>query len=197
MSAVAKAESMCERASAVPATFEAGPERLRTLVVEHFDAVWCFLRRLGLSGADVDDAAQDVMTVAASKLARIEPGCERSFLFSTAYRVALKAHRVRSRQPLGDDEVVVATADGRPDQEALLDQRRARAMLDEVLDGMPLDLRAVFVLAEVDDLTGPEIAGLLGVPQGTVASRLRRGRALFEQRLTRIQARMKGIGGAR
>lgn len=52
---------------------------------------------------------------------------------------------------------------------------------------MPFELRVVFVLNEVEELTGPEIAELLDIPVGTVASRLRRARALFEEKVRRHQ----------
>jgi hypothetical protein len=48
--------------------------RLRAAIVENFEAIWCFLRRLGLSPPDADDAAQDVMMVVAKKLPIIAPG---------------------------------------------------------------------------------------------------------------------------
>jgi RNA polymerase sigma-70 factor (ECF subfamily) len=55
-----------------------------------------------------------------------------------------------------------------------------------------MDLRAVFTLYELEELKMNEIAELLGVPAGTVASRLRRAREHFEAQVARLQARMKG-----
>src|SRR5688572_31507735 len=65
----------------------------------YFDFVWRVLRRLGLSTADADDAAQRVMLIATSRLADIEAGRERAFLFRTATFVASRAHRSRRRLP--------------------------------------------------------------------------------------------------
>ena len=63
---------------------------------------------------------------------------------------------------------------------------------------MPEEVRAVFVLYELDQQNMAEIAGILGVPPGTVASRLRRGRELFESEMKRIRAREAfRPGGAR
>lgn len=174
----------------------AGRARLRTAASAHFQGVWCFLRRLGLSPADADDAAQDVMMVVAQRMDSIVPGCERSFMFGTAYRVAAKVRQARRRQAGGGDEDLAAEVDPGPDPEMLSDRKRARDMLDQVLEGLPLELRAVFVLAEIDELPAPQIATLLELPVGTVASRLRRARELFDTRLSQMMARQRFAGGA-
>jgi len=56
-----------------------------------------------------------------------------------------------------------------------------------VLDAMPFDLRAAFVLFELDELTIPEIATLLHIPEGTASSRLRRAREDFRARVAELQ----------
>jgi len=60
-------------------------------------------------------------------------------------------------------------------------------MLDAVLEDMPIDLRVVFILFEVEELSSIEIGRLLGVPTGTVASRLRRARADFQARVAELE----------
>src|SRR5688500_5784130 len=69
------------------------PERLRSLLDQHFREVWRVLRRLGVPLTTVDDAAQQVFIVASRKLAQVRPGSERAFLTSTAVRVAANARR--------------------------------------------------------------------------------------------------------
>ena len=59
-------------------------------------------------------------------------------------------------------------------------RRRSRSTKQRVLNDLPMELRAVFVLYELEELTMAEIASTLGLPPGTVASRLRRSRELFE-----------------
>ena len=61
-----------------------------------------------------------------------------------------------------------------------------------LLAGLTDELRSVFVLYEIEGQTMSEIAELLGMPVGTVASRLRRAREQFEGRLQRHQLRMRG-----
>jgi len=67
-----------------------------------------------------------------------------------------------------------------------MDQRRARALLDRVLVGMPMDLRAVFVLFELEEMTMMEIATISDIPLGTVASRLRRARQTFQEAVRKL-----------
>lgn len=82
--------------------------------------------------------------------------------------------------------VITAVAiDHDANPEHLLEQRRARQTLDAILAAVTLDLRAAFVLFEIEGLSQPEIAEALGVPLGTVASRLRRAREEF----TRVAVR--------
>lgn len=148
----------------------------------YFDFVWRVLRRLGLSTADADDAAQRVMLIATARLADIEAGRERAFLFRTATFIASREHRSRRRRP----EDSVADLDDREgpdvDPETLLAERRARERLDAVLRQMPQDLRAAFVLFEIEGLSKEEVAHALEIPPGTAASRLRRAREDFARR---------------
>jgi len=163
--------------------------RLRALRDEHFEFVWRSLRRLGVADADTDDAVQQVFITASSKLDAIADGSERSFLFGVALRVASHARRAVRRRGEVSGDALDACADGAPAPDDLLEQRRARALLDEVLEGLPLDVRAVFILFEMEELSLSEIAEMLGIPQGTAASRLRRGRERFQAEIARIEAR--------
>jgi RNA polymerase sigma-70 factor (ECF subfamily) len=78
-------------------------------------------------------------------------------------------------------------SDGAPSAEAKIDRARAREILDRALDDLPEDLRAIFILTELEELTMASIAEMLGLPPGTVASRLRRARAAFEDSARRLQ----------
>ncbi|MDI1451323.1 sigma-70 family RNA polymerase sigma factor [Polyangium sp. 6x1] len=188
--------SLSSPPSVAPVEGEAAA-RFRAIRDEHFEFVWRSVRRLGVPDADVDDAAQQVFIVLSRRLDEIAAGSERAFLFGTAMRVAMQVRRTLRRRgevSLSEDASAgpaLEPPDTGPDAEELLAQRRARAMLDEVLETLPLDVRAVFVLFELEEMRVPEIASLLGIPLGTAASRLRRGRELFQEELTRLQARKK------
>ena len=167
--------------------------RLRSMRQAHFEFVWRSVRRLGVPEADADDATQQVFIVAAGKLAAIVEGSERAFLFGAALRVASHVRRAHRRR----GEVAYAVTepeDGSPSPEELIDRRRARALLDEVLESLPMEVRAVFVLFELEEMTLSEIAAILAIPPGTAASRLRRGRELFQSAIARIRVRQRGHG---
>jgi len=155
--------------------------RLRAIVEAHFDALWRFLRRLGVAEGDVDDAVQEVILVLTRKLDGIAPGSEKSFVLSTAFRVASDSRRrVKRRREVEPDPLREAVSSG-VDPEAQLEKRQLTALFAQVLEQLPLEQRAVFVLYEIEDFTMAEIAQTLQVPAGTVASRLRRGRETFER----------------
>jgi len=167
---------------AAPVTTMGGvnESRLRQVVSEHFEVLWRFLRRLGIADGDTDDAAQEVVLVLARKLDQVEVGAERSFVLSTAFRVASGFRRAARRRREVDDGELASFASPGLGPEALAEKRRLRAVLQRVLNELPLELRVVFVLYELEELTMAEIAATLELPPGTVASRLRRAREQFE-----------------
>jgi RNA polymerase sigma-70 factor (ECF subfamily) len=155
-------------------------ERFRVLFEEHFARVYRRLRRLGVPPADVEDATQSVFVVLDRKLWRVRPGSEASFLHRTARRVASGYRRARRRQrldPEGLKNVEAPDPSGNPEE--LLAERRNREQLDRFLDALPFKLREVFVLHELENLTRDEIAAEVGIPPGTVASRLQKAREKF------------------
>jgi RNA polymerase sigma-70 factor (ECF subfamily) len=85
--------------------------------------------------------------------------------------------------------------DSTPGPDVVLDERRARDVMDRILESIPLEQRAVFILFELEDMTTQEVADALGIPSGTVASRLRRARELFLEQVKRIRARSARTGG--
>jgi RNA polymerase sigma-70 factor (ECF subfamily) len=162
------------------------------LVVEHGDFVWRSLRRLGVAEGQADDAAQVVFLAVRTRLADIEPGKERAFLFRVAMNVAIHERRrlARRREELQGEEVVAA--DPRPLPDEALEQARALRLLDRVLDALPGPLRTVFVLHELEESTMAEIAETLQIPTGTVASRIRRAREAFRAAAARVRAEEAG-----
>jgi RNA polymerase sigma-70 factor (ECF subfamily) len=154
---------------------------LKTAISAHYEQVWRVLRRLGVAEASVEDAAQQVLIVLANRLEDVRAGAERAFMIATATRVAsdFRKKRGRARESL-DPDAIAAEQSSLPLADELLDRGRARRWLDIVLNQMPDEQRAVFVLFELEELTMATIAEVLGLAPGTVASRLRRARATFE-----------------
>jgi RNA polymerase sigma-70 factor (ECF subfamily) len=168
--------------------------RIRTMLDEFFDTVYFALRRVGVPTTDLEDCTQEVFIIASNKLHVIIPGRERAFLLGVALRVAAHARRRLRRFPMfSDNESAYATWEDpslRPDEE--MELRRRRALVDQVLKKMPEDLRNVFILFEIEELTMLEIASALELPSGTVASRLRRAREEFTRIAAQAVVRSKG-----
>src|SRR5260370_14817703 len=170
-------------------------ERLERMASENYSFSWRSLRRLGVAEQGVDDAAQQVFVLGALKIAQIAQGSERAFLFQTAVRVAMslrRNHAQRRESMVGDELEHFAASAPLPDAEAETRQRRAH--LDELLDALPMDLRTVFVLFEIECLPSPAIASVLGIPVGTVASLLRRVHAILRSEAARPCKRLARTG---
>ena len=171
-----------------PSSAVESSRRLRREIHRNYEFLWRSLRRLGVTQASVEDAAQQVLVVFARRLDDIHWGAERAFLFATATRVAsdFRRHQVRRRE-LTDSDALDAHPSTAPSAEQIIDERRARELLDLVLAEMPPELRTVFILFELEEMTMAAIAEMLALPAGTVASRLRRARAMFENKASRLQ----------
>ena len=173
-----------------------GVERVRTSFHAHFHCVWRYLKRIGLNDADADDCAQQAFMVLARKIDFVTIGKERAYLCRTAHRVAAdlrkKAHR---RHEIIEDDNSEEPERESLNPENLTGQRAARAMLDRVLEQLPLDLRTVFVLYEIEEFTTDQIAETLEIASGTVASRLRRAREKFRSIVSKIERQDEMRGG--
>lgn len=146
----------------------------------HFDFVWRSLRRLGLPLTALDDAAQEVFLIAFRKLPEFEQRSSfKTWLFAIAWRVARrqqKQERQRAAQEL-TDELADQYEPGPHERTA---QSEAVRLLYSLLDALDQDKRAVFVMAELEQMTMPEIAEVIGVPLNTAYSRLRAARKAFD-----------------
>lgn len=123
-------------AGATAPAYEAG-DRVREMVVRNLDAVWRTACRLGLSGADPDDLAQEVALVVMKREAAIEPGKERAFMLATAARIAANWRRSGRRRSRHGAELAVAFAGdleadaaAPPSPERELVRARGLALLD-------------------------------------------------------------------
>ncbi len=166
---------------------ESGAETaLDAIYREHFDFVWSVLRRLGVDEADVDDASQDVFVIAHRRLGQFEGrAAVRTWLYSIAMRVAANRRRKHARR----DALLVRMPGAVPDDlEDLAARGQARAILERLLDRLDEHKRVVFVLAELEELTVPAIADLVGENPRTIYSRLRAARAAVANDLDRLHA---------
>jgi RNA polymerase sigma-70 factor (ECF subfamily) len=162
---------------------------------EHADFVWLTLQRLGVRGADAEDLLQEVFVVVHRKLSTFDGSSKmRTWLFGISMRVAAdyrkRAHR-RYERPLFDAEEEPVASGASPEEQALRAQERRR--LRAILDTMDLEARSLFVMFEIDEVPCDEIAEMLGVPVGTVYSRLHAARKAFHAAVARDRARDRGV----
>ncbi len=176
-------------APARPALSAASAARFRSMVDSNFNFVWRYVRGLGVPEALADDAAQQVFMVAAQKIDSIVEGRERSFLVGTALGVAANVRRSNARRhEVADAAALAARVDEAANPEQRAETKQALALLDRFLESLPDDLRTVFILFELEGMTMAAMAEALDLPQGTVASRLRRAREEFAAMVKRHQA---------
>ncbi|MDD9942255.1 MAG: sigma-70 family RNA polymerase sigma factor [Myxococcales bacterium] len=169
---------------------------LRELFLVNHDRVWRLLRRLGVAEASVDDGVQEVFWVAARRLADIEPGRQRAFLYGVALRVASQEVR---RQQASAARIVPEPeerVDPSPSPEAQVAARETRALLERVLGAMPQAQRELLVLFELEGLRAQDIAQIYGIPVGTATSRLRRARETFSAAAARLRATLRRVDGS-
>jgi RNA polymerase sigma-70 factor (ECF subfamily) len=175
-----------------PSAWPSDAARQAKMAAEHYPFIWRSLRRLGVAEQAVDDAAQQVFVLAAEKAKKIAPSSERAFLFQTAVRTAMSIRRTyaQRRETKVDDECD-SFVDPAPLPDAMAEAAQRRKYLDALLEELPMDMRTVFVLYEIEDLDSTEIAFMLEIPLGTVASRLRRAIEAFGRAAERLRKRLE------
>ena len=165
-------------------------QRKIALIRAHLTPVWGFLRRLGLSPADAEDAGQEVLLTAVRKMDAILPGQEKRFVFGIAVRVASRRRRSTKSFTSRAVDLDLDTCEvAAPSSHEILERREALALLDRALATLNEEMRTAFILYELEEMSMPEIAEVLDVPVGTVASRLRRAREQFQKATRRLQSR--------
>lgn len=163
--------------------------RLERIFNSHHATVWRALCRRGLPPDAAEDATQETFLLAAERLEDIQPESERAFLIGTALRVAHTLGRKVIRWQL-DEDMDQRLSSG-PDTG---DRGADRQLCDLVLSKVDPDLVEVFILYEIEGLTSPEIAQLLEIPLGSVASRLRRAREQFRAAAARVEKSLEKEG---
>lgn len=131
---------------------------------------------------DAEDCFQAAFMVLVRKAATIQPrDMVGNWLYGVAYRTALEARKVSARRRQLEKK---KQAMPQPESDADLWQE-LRPVLDQELSRLPDKFRLVVVACDLEGKTRSEVADQLGVPEGTVASRLARGRGMLAKRLRR------------
>jgi RNA polymerase sigma-70 factor (ECF subfamily) len=143
-----------------------------------------FLYRVAWSVLRQAEDAEDCVQEALLKLYRGESWRqmenERAFLASVVWRLALD--RRSARQLAAEEDSALQLADSRPTPESAAADDDERQLLREFIGALPEELRDTLRLCVVEELNSREIGELMGVPEGTVRTRLMRARAELRER---------------
>ena len=173
------------RAQATPAK----PASVEDIYDEHFDFVWRSARRLGAPSSALDDVVQDVFLTVHRRLVDFEGRSSvKTWLFGITMRV-VRQHRRSSTRKAADalPESVADPKSRTPHDHAA--QNEAVELLHRLLGELDEDKRAAFILAELEQMSAPDIAEAVGANVNTIYSRLRAARREFEAALARHRAR--------
>ena len=188
-------------AEALPSATERGDSRLGAprsfaeIYDVYFAFVWRSARRLGAPALTVDDVVQETFLIVHRRLGEFEGRSSlRTWLFGIVLNV-VRAHR-RSlfaknphalRAEMAAD--LEAVTDPAPGPHEIATQAEAARLVDQLLETLDDEKREVFVLAELEQMSAPEIATAVGIPVNTVYSRLRMARHEFAAAAARYRAR--------
>lgn len=168
-------------------------DSFRKIHDEYFGFVWRYAANRGVPGMAIDDVVQEVFVVVHQRLASFEGRSSlKTWIGGIAYNVVRGYVRKPGNRPAGDpladDDRLVAHGLGPAEA---LERKGALRLLDELLDEMTDIQREVFILSEMEQLSGVEIAEVLGVNENTVRARLMAARKSFNAGVARAQAQRK------
>lgn len=158
----------------------------RELYDRHFESVLRFFRN---KADDVEDLVQSTFAACLASAADFRGEASfRTYLFTIA-RHELYAHWRKRRRKNDETELgSQSVEDLGASPSGVLRGREERALLARALRLIPLDLQVALELHYWEELSGPELAAILDVPEGTVRSRLRRGRELVAAKIEELAA---------
>jgi RNA polymerase sigma factor (sigma-70 family) len=157
-------------------------------VLPHLDAAYNLARWLTRNAQDGEDVAQEAYLRAFRSFDRYQGGNMRSWLLAIVRNTSyswLRQNRAHHPTTAFDEELHTDVTDSQS-PETLLLKNADRQLLNRTLEELPLVFREVLVLLELEGLSYKEIADVLGVPIGTVMSRLARGRHKLKEYATRL-----------
>lgn len=167
-------------------------EALDELLRRHYDRLYAICRRVAGNDADAADACQEALMAIVRGLPRFDG---RSSFKTWSHRVATNATldelRRRKRRPLAID--TDDTPETPSDEPSFEDRLTENDRLDDALGRLPEEFRLPVVLRDVGGLDYAEIAESLGIPPGTVRSRIARGRRQLAGILTHSDSSEAGV----
>jgi RNA polymerase sigma-70 factor (ECF subfamily) len=154
----------------------------------HFEFVWRSARRLGVFDAALDDVVQDVFVTVYRRLGEFEGRSQlKTWIFGILRHHVRDMRRSMQRKPT--EALATEPLDGSDGPHECALRQQGTKLLHHLLGTLDDDLREVFVLAELEQMSVPEIASALSANVNTVYSRLRTARQEFDAALKRAQKR--------
>ncbi|HEY3495664.1 MAG TPA: RNA polymerase sigma factor [Polyangiaceae bacterium] len=188
------------RAEVSPAPARGAVPPFESIYQQYFDFVWSSARRLGVSGAAVDDVVQEIFIVIHAKIHTLEkPQSLRSWIYGIVRRTVSDHHRSQRARNASAAGLAVHTELEQgfpPTPFDLTEQNDQVKLLWLLLAELDAAKREVFILAELEEMPVPEIAEALDLPLNTAYSRLRAARQAFEAALARRAAQERERGPA-
>ena len=177
---------------ALLAAWRGGDQRAgRALFARHVDSVARFFFSKVATG--VDDLVQRSFLALLERSGELPAGVPvRAYLFGIARNLLLRRFRDEYRDGRHFDALTTSVADLGTTPSALVDRRHNLQLLYTALQGLPLDLQIALELFYWEELPASAIGSVLGVPEGTVRSRLRRARELLAERLQALGPAIAG-----
>jgi RNA polymerase sigma-70 factor (ECF subfamily) len=172
----------------------AEPMTLEDVYRDHVDFAWRVLRRQGVRPGDISDALQDVFLTVHRTLGNFEGRSSiKTWLYTICASVARdRRQRAHARHETARLDDVGELIDLRAAADARAEHNLRVMMLELALGEMDPSVSEVFVLFELEELTGQEISEVLAVPLGTVYARLQLARASFQRSVGRVEDGKRG-----
>ena len=157
----------------------------RALFARHVDRISRFFFSKVSNG--VDDLVQRSFLALLERSRDLPAGVPvRAYLFGIARNLLLRRFRDEYRDGRHFDELSTSVADLATTPSVLVDRRQHLQVLYAALQALPIDLQITLELFYWEEMPAPEIGSILGVPEGTVRSRLRRARQMLAEALHRL-----------
>jgi RNA polymerase sigma-70 factor (ECF subfamily) len=142
-----------------------------------FQVAWAVLR----NAHDAEDVAQETFLKLYRTGAWEHMSDEKAFLAKAAWRVAVSKARGRRTSELLDDETAPRCGAANPERLAIAVDMKAT--VERLIDGLPEDLRLPLALSAIEEMTAGAIGEAMGIPEGTVRSRIVRAREILRKKL--------------
>lgn len=155
------------------------------LFERHFDAVARFFRNKVDAG--IDDLIQRTFLACVETKDRFRGDSSfRTYLYGVAHNILGKHYRSKRRHGDKVDFGVTSVHDLAPSPSVIVAKHREQRVLLEALRRIPIDLQIVLELYYWERLTAGEVAQIVGVPEGTARTRIRRARQLLEEEMGKL-----------